>query len=89
MIEDGKRRRLLEGGIVVWTNEYESRLLHELDVVKKMGYVDYHKVVEDFCREGRYLGRIPKTEIDNAPVDYSKMHEWIDEKDFPEGIGIG
>lgn len=89
MIEDGKRRRLLEGGIVVWTNEYESRLLHELDVVKKMGYVDYHKVVEDFCREGRYLGRIPKTEIDNAPEDYSKMHEWIDEKGFPEGIGIG
>ena len=48
MIEEGKRRRLLEGGIAVWTNEYESRLLHELDVVKKMGYVDYHKVVEDF-----------------------------------------
>ena len=54
-----------------------------------MGYVDYHKVVEDFCKEGRILGRIPKSEIENIPNDYSKVHAWIEENNFPNGVGIG
>lgn len=54
-----------------------------------MGYVDYHKVVEDFCREGRILGKIPKDRIDDIPEDYSLVHEWINREGFEEGVGIG
>lgn len=89
MVLKGKEKRLKDGTIEKWTFVYDERLNHELKTMKDMGYVDYHKVVEDFCKEGRILGRIPKSEIENIPNDYSKVHAWIEENNFPNGVGIG
>lgn len=89
MVLKGKEKRLKDGTIEKWTSVYDERLNHELKTMKDMGYVDYHKVVEDFCKEGRILGRIPKSEIENIPNDYSKVHAWIEENNFPNGVGIG
>lgn len=89
MIQKGIQRRLSEGKIKEWTDEYQKRMEHELKIMTDMGYVDYHKVVEDFCREGRILGKIPKDRIDDIPEDYSLVHEWINREGFEEGVGIG
>ena len=89
MIQAGIKRRLDEGKIEAWTEEYQKRLEHEHETMTGMGYVDYHKVVEDFCREGRILGRIPKDRIDDIPKDYSLVHDWIEKQGFQTGVGIG
>lgn len=89
MIDAGIKRRMEEGSIEEWTKEYEDRKNHELKVMTDMGYVDYHKVVEDFCREGRVLGLIPAECVSSAPDDYSLMHEWIKENHFADTCGVG
>lgn len=89
MLIKGKERCLSNGIIDEWTSEYDERLNHEVKIISDMGYIDYHKVVEDFCREARLLGSIPRNEICNIPDDYSQIHKWIEEKKFGHGVGVG
>ena len=48
LCEEGKRARYPEGG-----KEIEDRLSYELDVIKKMGYVDYFLIVWDYINYAR------------------------------------
>lgn len=89
MLMKGKEKRLAEGVIEEWLPEYDERLKYEVKIMRDMGYIDYHKVVEDFCREARLLGSIPKNEICNIPEDYNEVHKWIKEKKFKNGVGVG
>lgn len=72
-----------------WGPEYESRLQHEISVIKSMGFVDYHLVVRDFCIMGRKLGIVPKEERKNIPSDFSKVEDWLSEHHYTIGEGIG
>lgn len=47
-----------------FTDEYQKRLDYELDVICKMGYADYHLVVQDFLEYGRLVGKV---DLDNPP----------------------
>ncbi len=72
-----------------WGQVYEDRLLHEVSVIKNMGYVDYHLVVRDFCIMGRKLGVVPKEERKNIPHDFSNIDQWLKERQYDVGEGIG
>lgn len=82
-----ERQRRIDLGI--WGKDYEERLNYEVSIIKKMGYVDYHLIVHDFCREGKKLGQIPKSEIKNIPEDFNEVDKWLKSKNFCAGIGIG
>ena len=41
-----------------WDEEKQKRLDYELSVIDKMGYNDYHLIVQDFCAEGRRQANI-------------------------------
>lgn len=41
-----------------WTEEYAKRLEYELDVIKKMGYSNYHLIVADLIRYGKSIGYV-------------------------------
>ena len=49
--------------------EYQERLNREIEIIKKMGYVDYHLVVQDFNRYAAEYDSIPPEEIENAPIE--------------------
>ena len=72
-----------------WGNVYEERLKYEIEIIKTMGYVDYHMVVRDFCNEIRILGCIPRKELSNLPLNFDKAEEWIKRKNFRSGVGVG
>lgn len=38
-----------------WCKEYEDRMNYELDIINKMGFADYHCIVQDFLDYGRSL----------------------------------
>lgn len=76
--------RLKEKG--EWTEEYQERLEYEIKTIEEMGYIDYHMVVQDYCRMIRILSVIPKRELDGMPRNFSKIEDWIKEKGFRSGM---
>ncbi|EOS68830.1 DNA polymerase III, alpha subunit [Lachnospiraceae bacterium MD308] len=72
-----------------WDPAREQRLEHEVRIIKRMGYVDYHLIVRDFCNMARILGGVPKSEIANIPNDFSKAEDWCRKKGFSAGVGVG
>lgn len=87
LLEKAREKKIAAGE---WNDVYEARLRHEINVIKTMGYVDYHMVVRDFCNEARVLGRIPKEELANMPTDdFEHIHQWIEENHFSNGVGVG
>lgn len=68
-----------------WTQEHQERFEHEINTIKQMGFVDYHMVVQDYCRMIRELSVIPKKELKRMPRDFSKVSKWIEENGFRAG----
>lgn len=54
-------RKLAEAGIskrypgAKWTEEYQKRMEYELDIIHRMGYDDYHLIVQDFLNYARTM----------------------------------
>lgn len=71
-----------------FTKEYQDRLEYELDVICKMGYADYHLIVQDFLEYGRLVGKI---DLSNPPKEFLKNPFDIENlrKITKEGIGTG
>lgn len=86
LLIEAKKEMIANGN---WDELHEQRLQHEVNVIKAMGYVDYHMVVRDFCIAGRNLGVVPKQELKNMPVDYEESLKWIKEKGYNTGVGVG
>lgn len=86
LLAEAREQKIQEG---IWNDEYEKRYLHEINVIKTMGFVDYHMIVRDFCNAGRKLGCVPKKELKNVPKDFSQIDDWLKMKNFRSGIGIG
>lgn len=86
LLEKARSERIRKG---LWNDEYQKRLDHEVQVIKSMGFVDYHLVVRDFCIAGRNLGKIPKDRMQDAPEKYEETLKWIAQEGFDVGAGIG
>ena len=86
LLEKARSERIRKG---LWSDEYQKRLDHEVQIIKSMGFVDYHLVVRDFCIAGRNLGKIPKDRMQNAPEKYEETLKWIAQEGFDVGAGIG
>lgn len=86
LLENARQERIKKG---LWNEIYQKRLDHEVQVIKSMGFVDYHLVVRDFCIAGRNLGKIPKDRMSEAPEKYEDTLKWIKKEGFDVGAGIG
>ena len=84
-IEKGIKWRFPDG----LTPEYEKRLNHELSVIKKMGYSDYHLIVKDLLEYGRLLGSVPSDRLEEAPLTIEELEKWINKNSFTPGFTIG
>lgn len=75
-----------------WTEEYQKRLDYEIGVISKMGYSDYHLIVQDFLEYGRLIGKIdannpPQEYLDN-PYDVNMLRK-LTKNSIGVGIGPG
>ena len=86
VIEDARQEKILAGE---WDKEHQERLEHEIQVIQSMGYVDYHMVVEHFCRIGRLMGLVPDNRRQEIYQHFPDLEEWIRKECFDTGIGIG
>lgn len=77
-IEELKRKGM-------WTQEHDERYKQEMDTIYQMGFVDYHMVVQDYCRMIRILSVVPKRELERMPRNFEKVEKWIEEKGFRSG----
>lgn len=82
LIKSGVNRLKEEG---IWDSKYEERLSHEIQVIKQMGYIDYHLIVWDYCRMIRTLSVVPEKMLPFMPRDFSKIEGWIDKHGFRSG----
>lgn len=81
------RQKRVDAGI--WNDVYEQRLSHEVDVIKSMGYSDYHMVVEQFCRIGRLMGKVPLERRKEIYDHFEDLAEWVEKEQFDVGVGVG
>lgn len=88
LLEERRRQMINEG---IWNDSYEKRLAKETEIIRSMGYVDYHMVVRDFCNAGRIMGKIPADRIDDMPrtTDFDVIRKWEEENGYSIGTGIG
>lgn len=68
-----------------WTQEHQERYVHEMKTIKQMGFVDYHMVVQDYCRMIRILSVVPKRELEHMPRNFDKVEQWIEDHGFYAG----
>lgn len=86
LLEEARQKKIDNGE---WDEEHEKRLRYEIKIIKEMGFVDYHMVVRDFCFKARELGVVPRDKLHLMPVDFSKTKDWIAQKGYKVGIGVG
>ena len=84
---DTAREAMIQSGD--WDDAHEQRLKRERDVIRSMGYVDYHMVVRDFCIMGRSLGVVPKDRLSDMPLRYDQALSWIQKQGYAIGVGVG
>lgn len=86
MLEEARQKQIREKK---WDDQHEKRLRHEVDVIRSMGYVDYHMVVEHFCRIGRLMGLVPEERRSEIYQHFTDLETWIKNEGFDTGAGIG
>ncbi len=77
-----------------WTEQYEKRLEYELDIICKMGYADYHLIVQDFLAFGRKLGHLTDEDLEYVATHISDMtldelNEFVNTHQNEVGFTIG
>lgn len=86
VLEGARNERIASGE---WGTIEEKRFEHEKSVIKSMGYVDYHMIVEQFCRIGRLMGRVPENRRSEIYDHFEDLEEWVNNQDFDIGVGVG
>lgn len=81
------RQKMIDKG--EWDDVYEKRYVHEIKTITDMGYIDYHMVVRDFCNMARKIGQIPREKLGEMPQDFSELDEWMEERGYHIGVGVG
>ena len=77
-----------------WTEEYEKRLEYELGIICKMGYADYHLIVQDFLGFGRRLGHLSDEDLEYLTNNISDMtldevNDFVNTHQTEVGLTIG
>ena len=77
-----------------WTKQYEERLEYELGIICKMGYSDYHLIVQDFLGFGRRLGHLSDADLKYLAEHISEMtldelNEYVNTHQTEVGLTIG
>ena len=77
-----------------WTKQHEDRLEYELDIICKMGYADYHLIVQDFLGFGRRLGHLTDEDLAYVTENISDMsldelNEFVNTHQNEVGLTIG
>ena len=77
-----------------WTEVREKRLTYELGVINKMGYANYHLIVQDFLGIGRKLGRLSKESLAELTSLCPKMNlqefmDYVNTHMTEEALSIG
>ncbi len=77
-----------------WTKQYEDRLEYELGIICKMGYADYHLIVQDFLGFGRKLGHLTDEDLAYVTKNISEMtldelNKFVDSHQNEVGLTIG
>jgi len=77
-----------------WTDEYEKRLSYELGIICKMGYADYHLIVQDFLNFGRRLGHLTDEDLQYVTEHISEMsldelNDFVNTHQNEVGLTIG
>ena len=67
-VQDGIRRKFPNG---TFTEKYQKRIEHELDVIISMGYADYLLIVSDYIREGKRISQKKGMELVGKPIGYN------------------
>lgn len=67
---------------------YSERIERETEVMRKMGYVDYHLVVRDFNQYAAKYDSIPFERIKDAPINADDLDKWKAENGFTENVGM-
>ena len=68
--------------------DHRNRLNHEVKIMKDMGYIDYHLVVEDFMNYAKEYEAIPFDRIKDAPLNKDELIAWKEENGFDESVGM-
>lgn len=68
---------------------YRERLRHELDIIEKMGYAEYHLIVKDFLEYARALGSVPAEKVQDMPLTVQGLKETIRKNGWHGGFTTG
>lgn len=73
---------------------YQKRLEYELNIIKKMGFVDYHLIVHDMLDFGRKLGHVPESRFKYLQehihdMTYEEIVKYVEEDQSEIGYYIG
>ena len=91
-VTKGIKFRFPEGFPKGQEEEYQKRLDYELEIIKSMGYADYHLIVKDYIEYGKLLGYVPKELIPSMPLSILELSKVIKENGWLNGgmtIGPG
>ena len=80
--------------VIDFNEEYKSRLDYEIDIITKMGFSDYHLIVQDFLNFGRKLGHLSYENLkyltDNiAHMTLQEVIDFVDNNQTEPGYTIG
>ena len=67
---------------------HQERLDHEVHVMKSMGYVDYHLIVNDFNQYASEYDAVPFEKIKNAPLARKDLLEWKEKEGYKTPVGL-
>ena len=84
LINQGIKKKFPDG----LDKEHQDRLDHEVHVMKSMGYVDYHLIVNDFNQYASEYDAIPFDKIEEAPLNRKELLEWKKDNQFEIPVGL-
>lgn len=84
LINQGIKKKFPDG----LDKEHQDRLDHEVHVMKSMGYVDYHLIVNDFNQYASEYDAIPFDKIEEAPLNRKDLLEWKKDNQFETPVGL-
>lgn len=82
---EGAKKRFPHG----LTSEYQERIEMELDVMCRMGYADYHLIVQDYIAYGKLIGKLTKEELQSDWFKENRFHMDVLQEKTKNSLGVG
>ncbi len=90
----GAMQKLKEGVYKEWTEELNTRLNYELEIIINMGFSSYFLIVQDFLNFGRMCGHMPEEDMQYlrehmADMTIQEMIDYVKPRQTEPGMTIG